>query len=345
VIYKEFLFKKNMTIKHNYLLLVKYPFLLILLFVVQVCYDNNADLRIDKPILQEDSTYHFKAKPQNGFNFDYVVYIPKGINTYKITTLLVESNNSGLSDSLEDHLESAKRAAALSSVGNYVSKKLKIPLLVPVIPRTEKRWQVYTHAFDSDTFNEKSTDIERIDLQILKMVQHAKVELNNLGVQIDDRFFMTGFSASGTFANRFSILHPEKLKAVAAGGLNGLLIIPQSTLNNRILNFPIGIADVEAKTGINIDLNSYRKLPQFWFMGENDTNDAVLYDDGYNSTEQSLIYDVLDTQMMPDRWRKSKNIYVLNEIPAIIKTYSNIGHGTDKKINNDISEFFRKYID
>lgn len=330
-------------IKHNYHFLMKYIFLSGIFIVFLGCYDKSLDVKYVKTILKEDSTYHFKAKPQKGFNFDYVIYIPKGIDTTKGNTLLVECNNSGLSDSLEHHLESAKRAAALSSVGNYVSKKLKIPLLVPVIPRTEKRWQVYTHAFDSDTFNEKNTDIERIDLQILKMVQHAKVELNNLGIQIDDRFFMTGFSASGTFANRFSILHPEKLKAVAAGGLNGLLIIPQSTLNNRILNFPIGIADVEAKTGINIDLNSYRKLPQFWFMGEKDTNDAVLYDDGYNSTEQSLIYDVLGAKMMPDRWRKSKNIYVLNEIPAIIKTYTNIGHGTDIKINNDISEFFRNH--
>lgn len=322
---------------------MNYSFLLAILFIVFACYDIKPDVISIKPKLKEDTTYYYKANPQKGFNFDYVIYIPKGIDTNKINTLLVESNNSGLSDSLAHHIESVKRAAELRSVGNFVARKLSIPFLMPVIPRTKKRWQVYTHAYDSDTFNEKNTDLERIDLQILNIVQHAKTELNTLGVQIEDRFFMTGFSASGTFANRFSLLHPEKVKAVAAGGLNGLLIIPQASLQNQRLNFPIGIADVEAKTGMSINLNAYRKLPQFWFMGENDTNDAVLYDDGYNSNERDVIFEVLGEEMMPKRWNNSKNIYIDNKIPASIKTYKNIGHRTDLIINNDITDFFRNY--
>ena len=175
------------------------------------------------------------------------------------------------------------------------------------------------------------------------MVKNARKELIKMGINIDDCFFMTGFSASGTFANRFSMLHPEKLKAVAAGGLNGLLIAPKNKIENDILKFPIGIADVYSVTGIKPSIDTFKKLPQLWFMGELDTNDAVLYYDGYSITERALVYKVFGQEMMPTRWHNSIEIYEKSGIPAIMKTYKNIGHGTDKKINDEITEFFRKH--
>jgi hypothetical protein len=139
------------------------------------------------------------------------------------------------------------------------------------------------------------------------------------------------------------MLHPETLKAVAAGGLNGLLIIPNKKIENSILKFPIGIADVFKVTGKNIILEKFKKLPQLWFMGEHDSNDAVLYDDGYSKSERDLVYKILGKKMMPTRWQNSIMVYKKNGIPAIMKTYENIGHGTDKKINDEITDFFRKH--
>lgn len=181
----------------------------------------------DQEVLQ-DTTLMFKANSDKGFNFDYVIYFPEVIDTSLKTTLLVESSNTGADDSLDHHLNRAIYAASKSSVGNFVSRKLNIPILVPVFPRSRTNWEVNTHAVDSDTFNQRGTDNAQIDLQLLAMVEDAKVRLKEFGIELDERFFLTGFSASGTFANRFALLHPEKLKAVAAGGLNGLLIIPKS---------------------------------------------------------------------------------------------------------------------
>ncbi|MBA4746854.1 MAG: hypothetical protein H2058_16545 [Muricauda sp.] len=317
-------------------------FTALLLFIVSInkceAYEKQTN-----PEFKLDSTYFFKANPKEGFNFGYYIYLPKGLDFNNINTLLVESSNTGASDSIFDHLRNAKQAASKSSLGNYVSRKLKTPLLVPVFPRSKTNWKIYTHAFDSDTFNQKNNNIERIDLQLLHMVKNARKELIKMGINIDDRFFMTGFSASGTFANRFSMLHPEKLKAVAAGGLNGLLIAPKNKIENDILKFPIGIADVYSVTGIKPSIDTFKKLPQLWFMGELDTNDAVLYDDGYSITERALVYKVLGQEMMPTRWHNSIEIYEKSGIPAIMKTYKNIGHGTDKKINDEITEFFRKH--
>jgi hypothetical protein len=317
-------------------------FTALFLFIVTVskseAYEKDAIAEV-----KVDSTYFFKANPKEGFNFGYYIYLPKGIDFNRTNTLLVESSNSGASDSLLDHLRNGKRAASKSSLGNYISRKLKIPFLVPVFPRSKTNWKIYTHAFDGDTFNQKNNNIERLDLQLLHMVENARKELMKMGIEVDNRFFMTGFSASGTFANRFSMLHPEKLKAVAAGGLNGLLIIPNKKIGNNELNFPIGIADVYSVTGKKTSLDKFRKLPQLWFMGEHDKNDAVLYDDGYSIKERALVYKVLGQEMMPTRWHNSIEIYEKCGIPAIMKTYENIGHGTDKRINDEITEFFRKH--
>ena len=294
--------------------------------------------------VQLDSTYVFKANPQKGFNFDYYVYMPKGLDLKKENVILIESTNTGINDSIEHHMKRAKHAASKSSVGNYVSTKLNIPLLVPIFPRSETNWKMYTHAFDSETFNEKDTDLERLDLQLLAMFEDAKSQLHKNGLKIQDQFFMTGFSASGTFANRFSILHPEKIKAVCAGGLNSILILPLEKYNGEKLSFPIGIGDVKSVTGKKVNLDNFSNLPQFWFMGEEDENDAAKFDDGYNPNERKLIFDILGEKMMPERWEKAQMIYRNKGISASFKTYEGIGHGTYGKINNEILDFFEKNL-
>ena len=291
-----------------------------------------------------DSTYLFKAKPNKGFNFDYYLFLPKGINNNKEITILIESNNTGLSDDIEHHMRGAKFAAAKSSVGNYVSNKLKIPLLVPIFPRSETNWKIYTHAFDSETFNQKSSNLERLDLQLLAMFEDAKETLYSNGYNVKEKFFITGFSASGTFANRFSILHPQKIKAVCAGGVNSILILPIEEYLGKKLHFPIGIADVASVTGAKVNLNEFKKLPQFWFMGANDKNDAAQYNDGYNQNERELIFDILGITLIPNRWESVQKIYEAHDIPATFKVYDGIGHGTDLRINDDISDFFKKYL-
>ncbi len=293
---------------------------------------------------QTDSTYLFKAKPKEGFNFDYYLYLPKGFNRSNSSTILIESTNSGLHNSIEHHRKQAYFAASKSSVGNYVSNQLSIPLLVPIFPRFEKNWKMYTHAFDSETFTEKGTLLERLDLQLIAMFNDAKSSLQADKFKIKDQFFMTGFSASGTFANRFSILHPEKIAAVCAGGVNGILILPLEELNGERLNFPIGINKVEEVTHEQVRLASFRTLPQFWFMGELDNNDATKFDDGYNPTERKLVYKLLGKEMMPERWEKVQKIYQENHVTASFKTYKGIGHGTDLNINNEVSTFFKKYL-
>jgi len=232
--------------------------------------------------LASSSLLKFKARPELGFNFEYFIYLPKGLKSNTSSYLLVETNNSGANDSIEHHEKEAEYAASKSSVGNYVSRKLQIPLLVPIFPRSATNWTYYTHALDRDTFLSKEFGIERLDLQLLAMIADAKKQLTKQNYFLKDKFFITGFSASGTFANRFSILHAEKIQATASGGVNAITILPVAKLGGLTLNYPLGTADIKKIAGKKVNLKAFRKLPKLLYMGAADTNDAVAYDDGYN---------------------------------------------------------------
>lgn len=299
---------------------------------------------ISPDTLTRDTVLQFSARPDLGFNFSYLVYLPKGLQRNRLAYLLVETTNTGANDSIEHHEKGARYAAARSSVGNYIARKLKIPLLVPIFPRPATNWMYYTHALDRDAFLSKEFGIERLDLQLLAMIGDAKNKLSGNWLPLKEKFFITGFSASGTFANRFSILHPEKIAATASGGINAIAILPVAQLNGKALDYPLGIADIEKVTGKKVNLKAFRQLPKMLYMGEKDDNDAAAYDDGYSQEERQLIYDLMGKQMIPQRWEFIQLIYGQNKVQADFRTYSHMGHGTDLKINTDLVEFFRKYM-
>lgn len=189
-----------------------------------------------------------------------------------------------------------------------------------------------------------SGKLKRIDLQLLAMINEAKSILRTHSVIVNERIVMTGFSASGTFANRFSLLHPESLKVVVAGGLNGILMLPVNSLNEVKLDYPLGLNNFEQVTGKAFAKEKWKALPQFLFMGENDTNDSTKFGDAYSDEEKATIYSSLGESMQPNRWENCQNKYLKHGANAVLKTYENIGHGTDLRIHNDILAFISENI-
>jgi hypothetical protein len=177
------------------------------------------------------------------------------------------------------------------------------------------------------------------------MIADAQPRLEGMGHPVDPRFLLNGFSASGLFANRFIFLHPHAVVAAAYGGLNGFIMLPVGELKSHVLNFPLGIADLEKITEYSFDRAAYQAIPQFAYMGANDTNDAVLYDDAYSDQERSLVFAVVGRRMMPDRWQAVQAVYESQKASTRFKTYEGIGHGTNRAINTDVAKFFRKAIE
>jgi hypothetical protein len=289
---------------------------------------------------KKDSLIVIGKNPEKGFYNDYILFIPKGTVRNKKIFLLVEPNNTGkITDSMEVHKEYAIHLASVSSVGNNISKELRIPLLVPIFPRPASQPLVYTHALDRDVMLEKSVELKRLDLQLLQMINDAKNILMGLEVIVDDKIFMNCFSASATFTNRFSFLHPEKIKALAIGGFNGELMLPQNKINGIKINYPVGTNDFKKLFSKNFDKDMYQAIPQFIYMGKLDDNDAVQFDDAYNEKERKIINDNIGKEVQ-GRYLQCQQIYLQHKIKPTFKTFENVGHWTTAAINLEVIKFF-----
>lgn len=317
-------------------------FLFMLLFIaigpVSFAQQRGADT------MQKDSLLIIEKNISKGFHSSYILFIPKGTLLNKQTFLLVEPNNTGLlSDSIEVHTSAAIKLASVSSVGHSIATGLQIPLLVPVFPRPASQPFMYTHALDRDVMTENDPLYKRLDLQLLEMIADANNILLSMHIRVDSKFFMNGFSASATFTNRFSFIHPDKIKALAIGGFNGKLMLPQEKLNGATLNYPIGINDFKTLFHHPFDLPAYRTIPQFIYMGKLDENDAVQFDDAYSVKERKIINKNIGQQVQ-ERYLKCQKIYQQHTIAPLFKTYDNIGHWTNREINAAVTTFFSVHM-
>ena len=177
------------------------------------------------------------------------------------------------------------------------------------------------------------------------MIADARPRLEAMKRPVRSKVLLNGFSASGLFANRFTLLHPHAVAAAAFGGINGFITLSVAELKSRPLNFPVGVADLEKITGHPFDRPAYQVIPQFGYMGAEETNDALIYPDAYSEEERALIFDLLGRTMMPDRWEAVQAVYETQKLPVQFKTYPGIGHGTDGRINKEVTEFFRGVIE
>lgn len=316
----------------------------IIILIITLSYFASFSQNSTTEIFKNDSLVVVKKNPEKGFYHDYILFIPDGTPLNKKIFLLVEPNNTGkISDSIEVHKKYAIDLASVSSVGNNISTELKIPLLVPIFPRPASQPLMYTHALDRDVMVETLPELKRLDLQLLEMINDAKSVLNSMNIQIAPKFFMNGFSASATFTNRFSFIHPEIIEALAIGGFNGKLILPQNELNGIKLNYPIGTNDFPALFGKNFDTDTYKSIPQFIYMGKLDENDAVQFDDAYSENERKIINDSIGRSVQ-ERYLECQKIYQDNKFNPIFKSYENVGHWTTSDVNLEVILFFLSHM-
>jgi len=71
-----------------------------------------------------------------------------------------------------------------------------------------------------------------------------------------------------------------------------------NTTQNHNLNYPLGINDFKDLLNQEFQRTAFLNTPQFYFMGENDENDAIPYDDAFDQDERELIYEFLGEEML-----------------------------------------------
>jgi len=288
------------------------------------------------PKLDPGQVVEVQACPSEGFNYPYLLYVPAGIDKSRQNRLLVEPNNTGFpSPDFEIHLMRA-RELVRGGLTRRVAEDMSLPLLVPVFPRT---YAAYTHQLTrAALLIEEGTSLHRIDLQLLAMIEDAKALLAFNGIQTKEKVFMNGFSASSKFSTRFALLHPETVRAVAAGGVAGIITFPLSTYEGKTLRYPVGIADLEELTGIEFNMEEYRKVAQLIYWGDQDTNDTVPYADCFDPQDTELIWSIFGRSLQ-GRWAKTQEIVNGLDVSIQFITYEGVGHRPGSY--RDILEFFR----
>lgn len=280
-----------------------------------------------------------KSNEGKGFYTEYYLFIPDTLKPLDNNFLLVEVNNTGfVDDSHKQHVKAAYNTIRFGQA-NRIAQKLGVPLLVPCFDRPKTNWKRYTHALDRDTLLSNEGKLDRIDKQLLAMVADARVILADKNIQLEDKILLNGFSASGSFANRFTALYPEKIAGVAAGGINGMAILPIENMNGRELLYPVGVSDIMEIAGLEFQLQEFASVPQYYYMGENDDNDALPYDDAYSDLEREIVKAVLNEDM-GIRWEDCRQLYESQGIRAEFHTFQGIGHETTEEINEKVASFF-----
>ena len=220
-----------------------------------------------------DDLQKIGANTEKGFSWPYFLYIPPTIKTP--TFLLVETNNTGsVSDDPSVHEASARN---LAGVRSRQADLLGSPLLVPTFPRPASHTEVYTHALDRNTLLTDLPGLERIDLQLLAMIDDARQRLAGQGISADPRIWMIGVSASGQFDSRFVMLHPERVRAASIGAPGYGPIVPVPAWNGETLPYPEGISDLEQLVGQPFDLQAFQAVSLQVWVGDKDTNIVPWY--------------------------------------------------------------------
>jgi len=319
---------------------------LFLLFITPICLSHAAaqDIvvsKISQLNLAGNNIIEVESDSDKGFNFPYFLFVPDTADKSQQLHLLVETNNTGTSS--DDFVVHHERALDLvkRSYPNRIARELSVPLLVPVFPRPRTNWQAYTHALDRDTLEINEGKLKRLDLQLIAMIDNSLELLRANGFKMHDKVFIHGFSASAKFSNRFAFLHPERVKASAAGGVNGIPTLPISTRNGHTLPFPIGIADIETFTGRPYDEQAHRQVPQYIYMGYMDRNDTLPSRDAWSEEEANIIREAIAEKMMPDRWQICRTIYQEKLPCAQCVTYNGVAHAIKNEMQNDLVKFFK----
>lgn len=300
------------------------------------------------------------AMPDKGFNYPYYLVLPKKVNVVKNSGqknyLFVEPHNTGkANDDISFHIKEAYQVAEGNSAST--ADELGLPRIVPIFvrPRTPiyDNQFVYTHALsrqtiyleelkkEAGTYDEVFKPMDRIDKQLIKMIEHANKYLSDNGWEMEKKIFMWGFSASGDFVSRFSFLYPDMVKAVCFGGHP---IFPIAEEKGFDLIYPFGTRDYKKITGREFDLEAYNNVAKLGYAGSEDYQDDPLqYSDLYVSQEErNIVKNLLRLNKYPEGWKVMGDIFKGSGGEAQVNIYLGAGHEVYYKgMTQDYLNFYK----
>lgn len=297
------------------------------------------------------------AEPARGFAWPYLLVVPgpaapeahpaaggspaPEARPAGPTTLLVLPTNTGFAT---EDLE-LLRASATCAVAHQLAlaDRLGTPLLAPLFPRPvapPPAGDLYLHALARASLEARDPRLARVDLQLIAMLDHAAQRLAAQGHPVQPRVLIYGFSAAGSFTNRFAVLHPDRVLAAAVGSPGGWPLAPVASAAGEALPYPVGIADVDALTGAPVDLAALRRVRFLFLLGDADANDAVPYRDAFSPADEALIMRRFGKTPVA-RWDAARRLHDAAGLQTRFRLYRGVGHMMSSDMKADVEALFR----
>lgn len=274
------------------------------------------------------------AAPAKGFQWPYLLYVPTEV---KKKRLLVAPNNTGFSTDERELLETAGSCELRRQ--KELADRLGTPVLIPLFPRPatkEGEPYLYLHALTRSSLETKLEAYQRVDLQLLAMIDDARAVLKARGGELAPEVLLWGFSASASFVSRFAMLHPERVAAVVSISPGGWPIAPVGDS----LTYPVGTADVELLTGKPVDAAALARVGWFFGLGAKDENDSVGNRDSFSEADELIISRRFGKSPVA-RWKAATRLY--KGLDARFVMYPGVAHQVSAEMSADIERFFEKY--
>lgn len=300
--------------------------------------------------------YKCPANISKGFNFEYCIFIPNGVNMQ--TSLLIQIPNYSASirttdiDERTDYIFEIFKG--FKSHIHLCNNSSKFPILYPLFPRKwddSKREEIFTHMLSSNALFYNDEKFTRVDIQLINIINDVKKRLESNNINIDEKIIIEGFSATAKFANRFTLLHPEIVKLCIAGGIGGCLTLPIRKIEGENLIYPVGIGNIKEITDKKIE--EFKKIKQFYYQSIDDDIDAFISTTKTSYTpanpgvikeeELKQLYNYLGRDMMNERFKNTKKIYIKKNVNATFKIYQTSGHSPMVAVE-DITDLFLKEV-
>lgn len=276
--------------------------------------------------------------PTDDSPYAFYSYFPRSATTMEQIWLCVYPHANGAEAEYSVH--KTRAANHVGWLSDY-AEQYGIPVVVVAIPTAE---DLYVHSLHPGTFTTTDEMIRRPDLKLIDAVWNQYIPLmQTAGLSVSDRVLMLGFSSVGTFAHRFTMLHPDRVGAVWLGG-ESPAPLPAAELYGHPLDYPLGIRNLEALTGKPFDLETYKTIPHFVCVGENDVepeNDSTTGTDIFTE-EQRLFIRSHFGPTNPERTRFFYEYLVSVGVPAEFQLYEGIGHQPTSQMMDDAFSFLTR---
>ena len=275
--------------------------------------------------------------------WDWFTYLPEELDRRKPIVIMLVGIHGNISNDYdkqrEESLNLMNWATTWPGIENFA-------LLTPVIPRTD---QAYPVVFEYRSFSNPNEMYSRADEKVIKMINKFTDILVIDGYQVYPKVMISGFSAGANFATKFTLLHPDLVQGIAAGGLGGLFIFPEEEYEDILLDWPVGVNDLYELTGLEFNRESYKQVKQFIYYGDEDTgknfNTFITPEYGTFGFWQSVsqMYFITEHFGTQDFERVQNQLLYLKSIGydnLFFKIYHGIGHETPYMVIEDTMAFF-----